>query len=179
MEDIIGMEFESSNGTIYVDEKGNVLPHSELSDWLEDIKRVDIEELDLYYAMNGLGKAEGGDVLDFGYWDKDDKYHAPSMGWRSGTFHNQALDIVHVSRIIDYMVEWGKTNRIPPKEKKEKALARLKRLVKHELNGVTSAYLHDDGLIYFEFDNGMSFSLSENEVQYQADTYDAENKVVN
>ena len=56
----------------------------------------------------------------------------------------------------------------------EKALARVKRLVKEELNGVTSAYIHDDGLLYLEFDNGMNFSLSEKEVKFQADEYDFE-----
>ena len=57
----------------------------------------------------------------------------------------------------------------------EKALARVKRLVNKELNGVTCAYIHDDGLLYMEFDNGMNFSLSDKEVQYQAEEYDAEN----
>jgi hypothetical protein len=61
----------------------------------------------------------------------------------------------------------------------EKALARVKRIVNQELNGVTCAYIHDDGLLYMEFDNGMNFSLSDKEVQYQAEEYDAENTQTN
>lgn len=84
------LEFISSNGTLIIDEKGNVNhEESDLSDWLNTIKKVDMEELDNYYKiMNHNFLPESGDVLDFGYWDKQDRYHPPSRDWRYDTFHN-------------------------------------------------------------------------------------------
>lgn len=54
-----------------------------------------------------------------------------------------------------------------------KAEKRIKEFLP-ELGNPVSVYIHDDGLLYMEFSNGMNFSLSENEIQYQAEEYDFE-----
>ena len=106
------MEFISSNGNLIIDKKGNVnKSKSELSDWLLTIKKVDVEELNNYYKLNGLGKASDGDVLDFGYWDNEDVYHEPSKSWREETFFNQDFDQDKVNEIVSKSFEWIKKNR--------------------------------------------------------------------
>ena len=50
---IIPMEFESSNGTLLVNENGSINENSDFDkdSWLSDISKVDIEELDNYYKL--------------------------------------------------------------------------------------------------------------------------------
>ena len=121
--ELIPMEFESSHGTLYVNEDGTIHPDSDTDDWLGTIHRVDIEELDNYVSYYGFGSRDGGDVLDFGYWDKDGEYHAPSKSWREGVFHriivNSDPDEVkaywtkeRIQEAIDKSFNWIKENRL-------------------------------------------------------------------
>lgn len=118
----IPMEFISSNGHLYVNEDGSIHPDSEMEDWLLDIDKVDIEELDNYLSYYDLPAAQGGDVLDFGYWDKGGIYHPPSKQWREDTFHRVSVDSdpdeakaywnkERIKEVIDKSFEWIKKNR--------------------------------------------------------------------
>jgi hypothetical protein len=116
------MEFISSNGYLYVNEDGTIHPDSDIEDWLLDIDKVDIEELDNYLSYYDLPLAQGGDVLDFGYWDKGGVYHSPSKQWREDTFHRVSVDSdpdeakaywnkERIKEVIDKSFEWIKKNR--------------------------------------------------------------------
>ena len=123
--ELIPMEFISSHGTLYVNEDGTINSIEwedsyDESSWLLDIERVDIEELDNYLSYYDFELADGGDVLDFAWWDKDGVYHLPSRQWREDTFHK-----VHISdeekkfwtseeimKVIDQSFEWIKNNRL-------------------------------------------------------------------
>lgn len=120
--ELIPMEFISSNGHLYVNEDGSIHPDSEMEDWLLDIDKVDIEELDNYLSYYDLPLAQGGDVLDFGYWDKGGIYHPPSKQWREDTFHRVSVDSdpdeakaywnkERIKEVIDKSFEWIKKNR--------------------------------------------------------------------
>jgi len=122
MKNIIPMEFISSNGYLYVNEDGTIHPDSDIEDWLLDIDKVDIEELDNYLSYYDLPPAQGGDVLDFGYWDKGGIYHPPSKQWREDTFHRVSVDSdpdeakaywnkERIKEVIDESFEWIKRNR--------------------------------------------------------------------
>lgn len=122
MKNIIPMEFISSNGYLYVNEDGTIHPDSDIEDWLLDIDKVDIEELDNYLSYYDLPLAQGGDVLDFGYWDKGGIYHPPSKQWREDTFHRVSVDSdpdeakaywnkERIKEVIDKSFEWIKKNR--------------------------------------------------------------------
>jgi len=108
---VIGMDFESSHGTLIINEKGEVLPSSDISDWLETIGRVDVEELHHYYSINELGQFDSGDVMDFGYWDKDGVYFKPDMDWRLEMFHNQDFSEVQTKKVVKKSFEWIEKNR--------------------------------------------------------------------
>jgi hypothetical protein len=97
---MIPMEFESSNGTLLVNENGSINENSDFDNdsWLSDISKVDIEELDNYYKLQGLVKCEFGDVLDFGWWKGN--YNKPDRDWRMETFHKQDLEEAEVNTII-------------------------------------------------------------------------------
>lgn len=41
-----------------------------------------------------------------------------------------------------------------------------------------SVHIHDDKLLYIEFESGMNLSLSENEINHQAREYDVENEII-
>jgi len=121
--ELIPMEFISSNGTLYVNEDGTIHPDSDRDDWLGTIHRVDIEELDNYLSCYDLPLAQGGDVLDFAYWDKDGVYHLPSRQWREDTFHRVIVDSdpdeakaywtkERIQEVIDESFEWIKRNRL-------------------------------------------------------------------
>lgn len=118
----IPMEFISSNGHLYVNEDGSIHPDSEMEGWLLDINKVDIEELDNYLSYYDLPPAQGGDVLDFGYWDNDGEYHMPSKQWREDTFHRVSVDSdpdeakaywnkERIKEVIDKSFDWIKNNR--------------------------------------------------------------------
>lgn len=110
---VIPMEFESSNGTLLVNENGSINENSDFDNdsWLSDISKVDIEELDNYYKLQGLGKCEGGDVLDFGWWDKKGNYDKPDRDWRIETFHKQDLKEEEVNTIVATSFQWIEDNR--------------------------------------------------------------------
>ena len=109
---IIPMEFESSNGTLLVNENGSINENSDFDkdSWLSDISKVDIEELDNYYKLQGLVKCEFGDVLDFGWWDKKGNYNKPERNWRMETFHKQDLEEDEVNTIVEASFQWIEDN---------------------------------------------------------------------
>jgi len=103
--------FISSCGDLFIDDYGNVLPQSDLTDWLLDIGKVDVEELIHYFQLNGFDGLDDGDVLDFGYWDKNGEYHKPDITWRIETFHNQNFTTEKVNEVIEKSKEWIKKYR--------------------------------------------------------------------
>jgi len=103
--------FISSFGDLFIDDYGNVLPQSDLSDWLLDIGKVDVEELIHYFQLNGFDGLDDGDVLNFGYWDKNGEYHKPEIKWRIENFHNQNFTTEKVNEVIEKSKEWIKKYR--------------------------------------------------------------------
>jgi len=98
--------FISSHGDLYIDKDGNVLPQSDLSDWLLEIGKVDVEELIHYLQLNGFDGLDDGDVLDFGYWDKNGEYHKPNIEYRKDNFHNQDFRYTQIDEVITKTEEW-------------------------------------------------------------------------
>jgi len=94
-EELIPMQFESSFGILLVNEDGTIHKDSDFdtTSWLSDIRKVDIQELDNYYLSKGWGKAQGGDVLDFGWWDKKGNYNKPSKKWRTRSSWTEATSL--------------------------------------------------------------------------------------
>jgi hypothetical protein len=74
----IKLSFGSSHGTVVTDEKGNVLKDlSELSDWLLDIKQIDVAEVREHLKKKDFENADTFttfDTLHVGYWDLKGKY---------------------------------------------------------------------------------------------------------
>lgn len=58
----------------------------------------------------------------------------------------------------------------------EKAKKRIDGFL-NDLGRPVSVYVHDDEKLYIEFSSGMSLSLSEEEINYQAEEFDAENNL--
>jgi len=110
-EDLTPMEFVSSHGTFLVNEDGTIHKDSDLSDWLLDIEKVDIAELDHYNKLQGLDLCEGGDVCDFGYWDKKGKYHIPEKQWRFDIYHSIHLSQEEQEISIEESFKWISENR--------------------------------------------------------------------
>lgn len=121
--ELIPMEFISSHGYLYVNEDGTIHTDSDIEDWLLDVERVDIKELDNYLSYYDLPITDGGDVLDFGYWDKDGVYHMPSRQWREEVFHRVSVDSdpdeakdywtrEEILKVIDKSFNWIKENRL-------------------------------------------------------------------
>ena len=117
----VSMEFISSNGYIYVNDDGTIdsIESDDTTNWLYDVERVDIEELNNYLSYYDFDLGEGGDTLDFGYWDKDGVYHAPSRQWREDTFHKIPISDdeekywtkSQIQKTIEESFEWIKNNR--------------------------------------------------------------------
>jgi len=106
------IQFESSYGLIAVNEKGEVIKkESDLSGYLLNIEKIDIEEIDHYHKLNEFSCCEGGDVLDVGYWDKKGKYHKPCRKWRTQTFHNGGFSNKKVREVIKTSFDWINVNR--------------------------------------------------------------------
>ena len=122
--ELIPMEFISSHGTLYVNEDGTIHSDTDIDDgWLLDIERVDIEELDNYLSYYDLPITDGGDVLDFAYWDNDGVYHLPPRQWREDVFHRVSVDSdpneskahwtkERINEVIDKSFNWIKENRL-------------------------------------------------------------------
>ena len=109
--------FISSCGDLFIDDYGNVLPNSDLTDWLLDIDKVDVEELIHYLQLNGFDGLDDGDVLDFGYWDKNGEYHKPNITWRRDTFHKQDFLNTQIEEVITKTEQWLNKYRsifVPP-----------------------------------------------------------------
>jgi hypothetical protein len=107
-------KFESSNGLLVIDKQGYVIAEeSDLSEWLLDVERVDVEELENYYKLNSFDEISvEGDVLDFGFWNKKGEYNSPEMDWRKENFHNVDFSDDEVETIIAESIEWIKNNRL-------------------------------------------------------------------
>jgi len=123
--ELIPMDFISSHGTLCVNEDGTINSIEwedsyDESSWLLDIERVDIEELDNYLSYYDFELADGGDVLDFAYWDKNGVYHPPSRQWREDIFHKVPISdeekkfwtSEEIMKVIDKSFNWIKENRI-------------------------------------------------------------------
>lgn len=98
--------FISSHGDLFIDDYGNVLPQSDLSGWLLEIGKVDVEELIHYFQLNGFDGLDDGDVLDFGYWDKNGEYHKPNIRHREINFHNQDFLNTQIDEVITKTEQW-------------------------------------------------------------------------
>ena len=84
-------EFVSSHGTIITCQKGFIIENeSDLSDWLLDIKQIDVKEVREYMKKEGFPQWETVDyfdILDVGVWLKDDSYLPPEQSWREKVFN--------------------------------------------------------------------------------------------
>jgi hypothetical protein len=106
------LTFISSHGTLVVDCNGTINNElSDLSDWLNDIGKVDVEELDNYCCLSSVYPIDGGDVLDFGYWDKQGAYIEPNREWRERCFHNIVFTEKKNNELIEEAYNWIKQNR--------------------------------------------------------------------
>ena len=93
-EELIPMQFDSSFGILLVNEDGTIHEDSDFdTSWLSDIHKVDIEELDNYYLSKGWDKTKGGDVLEFGWWDKEGNYNEPNKKWRTRSSWTEATSL--------------------------------------------------------------------------------------
>lgn len=114
--------FESSHGNLVVDEDGvPILEECSFDDpddadcWIKhSIAKVDLVELANYYKV--CGHAEeidlDGDVLDFGYWDKEGEYHVPDANWRVDIFHNVNRTPEQQAKDIKKAEIWVETYRL-------------------------------------------------------------------
>ena len=115
--ELIPMEFISSYGALYVMEDGSVDEFRsdeypiDSDCWLVEIEKVDIQELDNYYKIQGLNPCQGGDVLDFGWWDKKGNYNKPDTEWRLDVFHNTTLNRKEVEKYVEMSFQWIDDNR--------------------------------------------------------------------
>lgn len=104
-------EFVSSNGTVEINRNGDVLPSSDLSDWLLDIQKVDVEELKVYSCSIGDEGIDDGDVLDFGFWDKKGNYNEPDFDWRLRVFNKQEETEEQKIKFVEDSKKWIQENR--------------------------------------------------------------------
>eukprot|EP01029_Cantina_marsupialis_P024696 TRINITY_DN640328_c0_g1_i2.p1 TRINITY_DN640328_c0_g1~~TRINITY_DN640328_c0_g1_i2.p1 ORF type:complete len:105 (-),score=24.08 TRINITY_DN640328_c0_g1_i2:22-336(-) len=85
----MNLSFGSSHGTVVTDEKGNVLKDlSTLSEYLLDIKKVDVVEVRKYLKEQGFESADEDvnfDILHVGYWDFKGEYIPPDEEYRNET----------------------------------------------------------------------------------------------
>jgi hypothetical protein len=109
--DLIPMTFISSNGTLKVNENGTIHKDSDIEGWLLDIDKVDLEELDSYYKIQGLENCEGGDVLDFCWWDKEGNYNKAEESWRIETFHRPEFSEEKTKEVVAMSFKWISDNR--------------------------------------------------------------------
>lgn len=110
------IKFESSHGSLFVDRQGNIdLVNSNLSDWLLNIAKVDIEELENYFSFNKCVLFDDTitdyDILDFCFWDKAGNYYKADMNWRIEDFHNQEFTKEEVIDAVNKSIEWINQNR--------------------------------------------------------------------
>lgn len=112
MNELNELRFHSSHGSVVCSEDGTIKHElSDLSDWLNDIGKVDVEELDNYGCLSGIYPIDSGDVLDFGYWDKKGKYVEPDRWWREQSFHNRYFTQEKNQQIIEEAYNWIEQNR--------------------------------------------------------------------
>ncbi len=111
------MSIESSHGTLVVDDKGFVLKEeSDLSDYLENIYRIDIEEVENYIKNMGL---EVDDVLDsaedimrFGFWDEAGTYNLPERQYRIDSFCSTEQSDEERNAAVYKSYEWIRKKRL-------------------------------------------------------------------
>lgn len=112
MNELNEITFYSSHGFIVCDEKGTIKHElSDLSDWLNDIGKIDVEELDRYSKGLGCYPIEGGDVLEFGYWDKQGVYIEPDREFRERCFHSIEFTEEQNNKLIEEAYNWIEQNR--------------------------------------------------------------------
>ena len=94
----MNLNFGSSHGTVVTDGKGNVLKDkSTLSDWLLEIKQVDITELREYLKKQKFESADTDkyfDILHVGYWNFKGNYFPPDEEFRNDTLTRTDLVVM-------------------------------------------------------------------------------------
>lgn len=75
------IHFVSSHGELYINQDGTVSDKSDLSDWLLDINKVDIDEWKTWTNKHNI-ESDCGDVLELAYWDKSGDYIEADLDFR-------------------------------------------------------------------------------------------------
>ncbi len=100
----------SSCGEVYVNADGSIHKKSELSDYLLNIAKIDMEEWIAWGQRCGIS-CDSGDVLEVAYWDKDGEWHEPDWDFRAGVFNTDTED---AKQIIKNQKAWIRTYRKQP-----------------------------------------------------------------
>ncbi len=79
---------ESSWGTVYTDDYGNVTErdlYDGEENYLEQVVKFDIDEFESWYLakFGKEAKWDSFDVLELGFWRKDGTYCPADSGWRN------------------------------------------------------------------------------------------------
>jgi len=78
------LEVRSSNGEIIADSKTGKVKSVEVygkqKNYIEDIDRFDLDEYKKYHNTDEIPLSI--DILDLGYWNKDNTYDEPEHSWR-------------------------------------------------------------------------------------------------
>ena len=96
------IHFVSSHGELYVNQDGTVSDKSDLSDWLLDIARVDIDEWKAWTKKHDI-ESDCGDVLELAYWDKSGRYIQADLDFRNDMVANK------ISKPQSYEIEMSAT----------------------------------------------------------------------
>ena len=96
------IHFISSHGELYIHQDGTVSEKSDLSDWLLDIDKVDINEWKTWTNKHNID-SDCGDVLELAYWDKSDNYIQADLDFRNDMVANK------ISKPQSYKIEMSAT----------------------------------------------------------------------
>ena len=96
------IHFISSHGELYVNQDGTISGKSDLSDWLLNIAKVDIDEWFTWTNKHNI-KSDCGDVLELAYWDKSGNYIQADLDFRNDMVANK------LHKPLSYEIEMSAT----------------------------------------------------------------------
>lgn len=96
------IHFVSSHGELYINQDGTVSDKSDLSDWLLDIAKIDIDEWKTWTNKHNI-ESDCGDVLELAYWDKSGDYVEADLDFRKDMVANK------ISKPRSYEIEMSAT----------------------------------------------------------------------
>lgn len=114
IEDSVALTFESSWGSIDVNEKGYVIAvHGESmirgeKNPLYNIQQVNLKELKRFFELYNIELNSQEDILNVGYWTFDGVYTQPSHSFREEIFGN----LLKKKKIVDEVVSMLKKSNV-------------------------------------------------------------------